>query len=362
MIEIDRRRFLAGALASGLATAVAVPAEASGGEATYVTAIRNADGSFGVAVLNAEGTLLFTDTMEGRGHGATVSPDNSTAVVFGRRPGKFAAVVDIAAGRIVRTIPAAKGRHFCGHGLYTPDGRLLYATENAYELEKGMLGVYDVAADYRRIGEIWTGGIGPHETLLMPDGKMAVVANGGILIDPMYGRQKLNIATMEPSLAYLDLESGDVVDKMELGPERHQLSIRHISIDGEGAVWFGCQYEGPKTDRVPLIGKHKREGEPQMMSAPPQVMRGYRQYVGSVATSRDGTHVATSSPRGGVMTIWNCATGTIVSEAKVEDVCGLAPDAGNAFFGTSGTGLVFDGDRNLARYPGIAFDNHMRMV
>jgi len=30
-----------------------------------------------------------------------------------------------------------------------------------------------------------------------------------------------------------------------LPPELHRLSIRHLVLDGTGAVWFGCQYMGP---------------------------------------------------------------------------------------------------------------------
>ena len=42
------------------------------------------------------------------------------------------------------TIPSIEGRHFFGHGVFSPDGKLLYATENDFEAARGVIGVYDV--------------------------------------------------------------------------------------------------------------------------------------------------------------------------------------------------------------------------
>src|SRR3546814_10690678 len=70
-------------------------------------------------------------------------------------------------------LQAAAGRHFFGHGVFLPDGRRMLATENHYEAGHGVLGVYDASdgGDYRRIGEFPTGGVGPHEVVLLPDGR-----------------------------------------------------------------------------------------------------------------------------------------------------------------------------------------------
>ncbi len=163
-------------------------------------------------------------------------------------------------------------RHFYGHGLFSADGRLLYATENDWEGERGVLGIYDVAAGYVRIGEIDTGGIDPHEAFLMRDGRTIVVANGGIATHPDFDRVKLNLATMEPSLAYLDAATGDLIESVALPATLHQLSLRHMAEAADGSIWFGGQYEGAATDRVDLVGRHRRGATPELVAAPPRPM------------------------------------------------------------------------------------------
>ncbi|MBV6657419.1 MAG: DUF1513 domain-containing protein [Devosiaceae bacterium] len=75
--------------------------------------------------------------------------------------------------------------------------------------------------------------------LLLLDGHTTVVANGGIHTHPDYPRQKLYLPTMAPSLAYLDVETGDLVDQVSKPSELHQLFIRHLTQTAYGALWFG---------------------------------------------------------------------------------------------------------------------------
>ena len=40
---------------------------------------------------------------------------------------------------------------------------MLYATENDFEGARGMIGIYDVTARFKRIGEFPSHGLGPHD-------------------------------------------------------------------------------------------------------------------------------------------------------------------------------------------------------
>ena len=107
----------------------------------------------------------------------------------------------------------------------------MYTTENAYtqipgSSQRGVIGIYDIADNFRRLGEISSYGIGPHQLGMLSDGKTLVVANGGILTHPLRCREKLNLDTMKPSLTYIDSSSGDLVDQFY--PGHHQQSIRHL--------------------------------------------------------------------------------------------------------------------------------------
>src|SRR5207237_5891958 len=125
------------------------------------------------------------------------------AVVVARRPGTFAVVCDPKGQTAPVTIASVEGRHFFGHGVFAPDGKLLYATENDFERGQGVIGIYDVAGGYERIGEFPTYGVGPHEMILLPDGKTFAIANGGIETHPDYGRAGLNIDRTDPTLRSL---------------------------------------------------------------------------------------------------------------------------------------------------------------
>ena len=220
---IDRRDFLRAA-GAGFAAAMAPRAWADtlAADAVFATAFVKRDGSFGAAVLSEAGKILHTVGLPDRGHDVTFDPVSKRSVVFARQPGTFAVVFDHRGRSQPQTIASVTGRHFFGHGTFSPDGTLLYATENDFDNAAGMIGVYDAKGGFRRIGEFPTHGVGPHELLLLGDGRTIAVANGGIETHPDFGRAELNIATMKPSYVLVDRVTGDLVEKHELPPALHQ--------------------------------------------------------------------------------------------------------------------------------------------
>ncbi len=351
----SRRAILAGFGALLLPAPGALAGE--GDKPAFVAAHRDISGRFDALVLDGEGNIVFREALEGRGHAAAVRPDPHAAVVFARRPGRFALVLDLTRRARTRVIAPPADRHFAGHGLFSADGKLLYATENDFEGERGVLGIYDATDDYRRIGEFATHGIGPHEALLLNDGKTIAVANGGILTHPDYPRQKLNLATMEPSLALIDVETGALQAIDRLPADIHQLSIRHM-VEAPGEVlWFGGQYEGPRRDRVPLVGTFDRERGLSLVEADPRTMARMNQYVGSVGISGDGETVVATGPRGGLYLAWDSATRSLREARDFVDVGGTAP-AGTGFAVTSGQGRFERSDGEGVAIAG-AFDNHL---
>ncbi|KQT85951.1 DUF1513 domain-containing protein [Aurantimonas sp. Leaf443] len=356
---VARRDFMAGAGALFLAGLSSRQAEAlERSDALFGAACRRADGSFGCAVFTEDGRLVSTVALPERGHDIAFDPVSRRAVAFARRPRTFALVFDPLTGAASRTLASPPGRHFFGHGFFSPDGRLLYATENDFDASRGLIGVYDVAADFARIGEFETHGIDTHEALLMADGETIVVANGGIETHPDYGRQKLNLPTMEPSLVFLDRRSGALLEKHVLPKALHQLSIRHLAIDAAGRVWFGCQYEGPAEDAPQLLGVAQRGSDLRLAELPRDDLAHLSNYVGSLAASRDGRTIALSSPVGGTMLVLDARDGSVLRRAAMKDGCGLAPDA-DGFLATSGTGIVARLGTAGRQAEGIEWDNHI---
>ena len=371
--EIDRRHFmqmlLAGSAGLGFSKTPVLAAglyEPSPDEPLFAGARREADGTHSIAVVTPEGFEAVNIPLPDRGHDIAFDPAGRRGIAFARRPGNFAVMFDVAGHIEPHVITSPKGRHFYGHGVFSPDGHLVYATENDYDAGRGLLGVYDVSGEVpARIGEIETGGIGPHDLLLSVDGRTLVVANGGILTHPERGREKLNLDTMVPTVIFIDRERGDIVASQRLDGTLHQLSLRHMAMDGAGAIWVGGQYEGPQGDRPPLLARLTRDGAPKLFSAPDAVQDRLANYVGSVAVNATGEVVATSHPRGSRILYWSAADGRYLGAQNVTDGCGIAPLDEAGFLISDGRGgLSYSDDpasapAALGLSAGIAWDNHL---
>lgn len=359
---IDRRDFLRAA-GAGFIAAMAPSAWAKTlvADAVFATAFVKRDGSYGAAVLSEAGKVLHAIDLPDRGHDVTFDPVSKRSVVFARQPGTFAVVFDHNGRDAPLTIASITGRHFFGHGVFSTDGALLYATENDFDNAAGVVGVYDARAKFNRVGEFPTYGMGPHELLLMGDGRTIAVANGGIETHPDYGRAELNIATMKPSYVLIDRVTGDLVERHELPAALHQLSIRHMDTDQSGTVWFGCQYRGAATDRPLLVGRAARGKDLQLLDMPRDVLTGFRNYIGSVAANPVAGTVAVSSPEGNSLAVIDAASGKVVSTSTLVEVCGVAPD-GTGFIATTGAGEIVAGSGATRSEPDYVWDNHMLRI
>ena len=367
-MKFDRRGFLAGGGAAAFLALRPHVAEATPQNfVPYLSCGADSRSDYIVAGLDRNGAAIFVRPLPNRGHGVTVHPRGDEAVAFARRPGRFALVLDTADGRTRHRLSSADGRHFYGHGAYSRDGAFLFATENDYEAGDGVLGVYDAARNYERLGEMRSHGIGPHDVRLMPHGKTLAVANGGIRTHPDQGRAKLNIATMAPSLAYVDTESGRLLDRVELPSRLHKLSIRHLDVNAVGSVAFAMQYEGDRRKRIPLVGLHDSDGTVRLLRADAQRERRMRHYVGSVAFDASGKVVAATSPRGHVATFWDVTSGRLLAQVKAVDASGLAATSRDGhFIIAGGNGLIQEVDAQTGtamplstQNSGLRWDNHI---
>lgn len=369
-MAIDRRQLLTLFGAGLLGTLPLVRADGAGARRLYLGG-HAAGGSFAVGAFDAAGAKAFEVPMPGRGHSFADRPGRAEVVHFARRPGTFARVIDVRRGTVAHAFETPPDRHFYGHGVFSPDGRLLYAAENDFEAGRGAIGVYDAADGYGRVGELGSHGIGPHDVRLLSDGATLVVANGGIRTHPDMPRVKLNIPTMAPSLVYLDRRDGRLIEEVRLAPERHLLGIRHLAVAPDDTVAFAMQYEGPAGDVVPLVGTHRPGGEVRLFEGPEQVLRAMENYCGSAAFDPSGRVLGVSAPRGNVMTFWEATTGRHLASVTVPDGCGIAPGAGpGAFMASSGQGgaVAVEAESGSARPLAGDFvasghwDNHLLAV
>ena len=206
-----------------------------------------------------------------RGHGLAVCANSGRCIIFARRPGSFAIAFSADRSRAPVLFEAPEGRHLYGHGAFSRDGRLLYATENDFEAGRGVIGVYDATASFHRIGEFPSHGTGPHDLALLR-GEILVVANGGLREHPDIGggRRVLNLDGIETSLVYIDAATGDLLERHVIGAGG-ALSLRHLEIGRDSTVVLGAQVvdgaPGGQSGAQGLVYRHRRQ-EPARRDAP----------------------------------------------------------------------------------------------
>ena len=392
-----RRRLLGlGAAAVALAAARARADAPSSERARWLSTARVGEDAFRAVALDADGRRVAEAPLPSRAHGLAVHAGRGIGCAFARRPGEWLctfALDDVAAARFVDTAP---GRRLSGHGVYSRSGRWLYTTENDIDRGRGVIGVRDAADGYRRVAELDTHGVGPHELVRPPGTDLLVVANGGIATHPDHGggREPLNLRTMSPSIVVVDAAEGArrerLLSRHALAPEHHRISPRHLAVDGAQRVWFAAQYasSAPPSDThgrldelagafdgapplagwLPLAGRHGRLPADDRvhrlatLELPDALVPRRHAYLSSVAA--DARHAVFTAARDGVAFRVDVERRAVDGVVALADCSGVAP-AADGFVLSSGFGetLAWRGERvaPLAR-DAVAWDNHLTAV
>lgn len=353
---IDRRSFMRAAgltFAAALAPRSLMALERS--DAVYASGFRAPDGSFGIATVSERGEIVDRITLPARAHGMAFSPVSGRIVAFARRPGTFALALPMAGSGQPFMITAPEGHHFYGHGAFSPDGRHLYASENDFDGNLGVIGIYDATDRFHRIGEFDAHGIGTHDMIVSDDGATIVIANGGIETHPDFGRTKLNLDRMEPSLVLLDAKNGALIQKHALPPSLRQLSTRHVAVGDNNRIWFACQWEGARNELPPLAGWLSKGEDIALLDLPEETTIRLGNYVGAIAVNRREGLVGLTSPVGGAAVTLDAKTGALLKEEMVRDAAGVAPSAQGIAVSS------YDGRFNQTR-SGVAWDQHIARI
>lgn len=367
-MTIDRRTFNSALVALGLGALFPSVARAEAARGFLSTGFDALHNRHLVSRIGPDLDILWDLMLPARGHATAVRPASDEGLVVARRPGTYALTFGLEDGEMHHRIPQAPGRHLYGHGVYSADGRTLWMTENDFDNGDGVVGIYDATAGYVRMGEFKTGGIGPHQLLLMTDGHTLAVANGGILTHPERGRQKLNLDTMQPSLAYIDSRTGRISDQVLFAdPRQRKLSTRHMAALPDGRIAVGCQDQGQDGVALPLVYIHDRlaGGGFQPVEIPDDMLERFNGYCGSVACG--GKTLAVSSPRGGLVGFWRLPEGIWQGHLDLADGCGLAPGANGRITASSGNGVIGHWDEpatqaGTAKHPFRRWDNHITAI
>jgi len=324
------------------------------------------EGGHYLGLLNLQTQHLRSVKTSFRGHDVLPHPTFANrAILFGRRPEMRCCEVDFNTLK-TREILASSARHFYGHGCYSVDHQYLFTTENDFNQARGVIGIRD-ASTFKQLGEFASYGTGPHDIQLMPDGKTLVIANGGIQTHPDYGRRKLNLSTMHPSLVYIDASSGKKLAEYRL-PNQH-LSIRHLLVTPSGDVGIALQYQGNHRQKTaPSLLAWQKYGQPlNLLAKNPSVFKPMKGYMADLAYSHTSNILLATSPRGNQLTLWDMKDQRHLKNISVAEPSGVFfNEAEDSFVVSNSTGQILKLDAKILQLtescyqnPIVKWDNHM---
>ncbi|MFK8083286.1 MAG: DUF1513 domain-containing protein [Granulosicoccus sp.] len=353
----------------------------------FISGARRPTDQHVAVVFDENGNTLVTVPLTARAHGAAAHQTTQRACLFARRPGLYINAFDIRTPQTHQIILPAQGRHYYGHGTFSDAGNILFVTENDFDGARGVIGLYDADNGYQRLTEIPSAGTGPHEIIRIPGSPLLVVANGGIETHPNSGRDKLNIASMHPSLSIIDSRDGRLLGQHFLPDSLHQMSIRHLACTANDEVWFAGQYEGtdPLIDGLAgVISIEKSVNSFQLgksrtgltlIDLPADLQVRCLHYLSSVAVA--GQHAIYTSAKGGLSFRVNRHTRQVEDSVSVFDCSGVAPlphsatnnamqaPATAAALLTTGTGEILRFDESGTthmRTHNLQWDNHVYQI
>ena len=350
-----RREFFSGAAAAG--ALAACPALA--GTSAHLISAARIGGVDGGALWSPGRLQEFT--LPARGHSPTLLSNGHVALIA-RQPGTFGAVVNEVTLDTAIFKPAQQYR-FGGHAAAHESATGFVTGEFHEDSGRGLIAVRGARGS--EMAHWQAGGIGPHDLVYSKDGSRLYVALGGLLQEPDVRSPPLNAGAIESSLAVLDATTGKLLANHKLPADMTSLSIRHLALSPDGrTLAIGMQDQDLTLMRpvVWLFDGHSFAPLP-LPETEPSTFRGY---IGSIAYDTRGRFIAATSPRGGVVGLWNAANGRQLGLFHFADACGLAASATlSAFLVTSGTGDIVElhasehGFAVAARYHvGAQFDNH----
>jgi hypothetical protein len=362
-VRLSRRGFIATSLVALSGAAVAAKLWRAQPDGTLLSAFEDAVGDQYVGGVTLSDGVVFGARVPMRAHGCAIDPRNARrAVFFARRPGTQAFELALDGMQVRTLFETGPGRHLSGHGVFSRDGTLLYTPEHDYEHMRGVIAVRE-SERFSIVHEFDSGGIDPHEVVLLDAGRTLVVANGGIMTHPRSYRRKLNLDTMDPSLCLLRADAGEHFAQWRL-PD-HRLSIRHLALAGDSIV-TGLQYEGDIAATPGIVALHRRDRDLSLLAAPPSEMSRCKGYVASVAISEAQDLIAAACPYGNGIACWSLSSERYLGFVTADEPYGLSRLADGDIAASQRDGRAFElhGSRpashflKIARKTAIRWDDH----
>lgn len=248
-------------------------------------------------------------------HGVSPNPLQPTRAALFQKQGPGACEIDLVDKTVVRAITTAADRRFYGHGAYSPDGSILYATETIMSSPdlKGIVAVRD-ARSHDYLGEFPSYGAQPHDCQLIDDGKIMAVTNGGL----HFGHASTG------RVSFVEIATQKLVDQVIIDSEEKNAGHLFISPKGHLAI-VSAERDG--LDEKTFTGGitlRPAGGEAKLLWEPVDLLAKMIGETLSVYINDADGIVAATTPAANLVTFWDIHSGELVKSLNVPDPRGIA--------------------------------------
>ena len=342
--------------------------------ASYISAAKSSAGLFSLQHFDSQGQVLQSFDLPKRGHSFAMN-DQGYLLSISRRPGEYFLVIDPSLPNSEsRLVKAPSNRRYYGHAAFNTTGNLAYLTENNLDSSQGVIGIYDVKKQFKRIGEFPSYGIGPHAICFDKQRECLVIANGGVKTHPSSGRKKMNISTMQSNLAFINPVDGSLIDIEVLDEECRFNSIRHLDIDANSNVFISLQNQKINSQQTLLAIYRHNDKSLLPCRIPSEFEPNLKRYLGDISLDHSENFFTTTSPKGNLVLLYH-ADGRFIAAHEIKDVCGVSQtNQANEFIVTTGNGEIYSlhisGNKHasvtinrIASFYGkLGWDNHLLLI
>ncbi len=259
---------------------------------------------FVLSVLELERQQQHLTALKFLPHGIHHNPHRKQQLAVFEKIGPGACEYDIESREVIRPIEALEHHLFYGHGAYSTDGSVLFATESRIGTKDGTISVRD-ADTLNILGQFPSYGKSPHECKLVDQGQTMLVTNGG----GAHGEEM-------PSVSYIDVASEKLLEQVSLSNE--DINAGHVALNSSGQLIVVSAPRSGLSQRQPggvSIGREHGKLSPAKAAA------DFTQQLYGEALSvsiHDGLGLAAvTHPDGNIVTIWSLQSQRLVKSIQL---------------------------------------------
>ena len=256
-------------------------------------------------------------------HGIAIDPGDPARAVLFEKKGPGACLVDLRTRALHRPIETPATRRFYGHGAFSADGALVYATESLIDRDfAGALVVRD-ARTFAELGALPTYGAAPHDCQLIDAGRIMVVTNGGGSLS----------GGPPPSVCYIDLQSERLLERVELTSPQFNAGHLTVTAAGDLAVVSAPRDGLPNPNQqLGAVSLRPRGGTLTTVQRPAAVVQRMLGETLSVLVNEESRVVLATHPLGNCVSLWRLDDAELLGTLELAGPRGVALSLDRAWY------------------------------